>query len=76
MNLPVGDARRDVDGDLRHRLHDRAQEEMIVRDLLDVAAPRRHAHQAAHERLVDAHGLGDVAHARRAVGLAAQGGAG
>ena len=44
---------------------------MVVRDLLHVAAPRRHAHQPAHEGFIDAHGLGDVAHARRPVGLAA-----
>ena len=63
---------RHVDGDARHVLHDRAREKVVVRDLLDVAAPRRHAHQAAHEGLVDAHGLGDVAHPRRAVGLAGE----
>jgi hypothetical protein len=57
----------DVDGDARQVLDDRPQEEMILRDLLDVATTRDHAHQTAHEGLVEVEGLAQIAHAWRPI---------
>jgi hypothetical protein len=59
----------DVDGDFRHGLHHRSQEEMIVRDFIGITASCRHAQQAAHKGLIDVHGSGDVTHAWRPEGL-------
>src|SRR5262249_42733657 len=53
-----------VDGDLRHALHHRPQEEVIVGDLFHVSPPRRHTHESAHEILIDRHRGSDVAYAR------------
>src|SRR5262245_29939758 len=65
----VRSARGDIDGDLGHLLHHWAQEEVILGNLLCIAATRRHAHQAPYEGFIDAHGIGDIAYARRTVGF-------
>jgi hypothetical protein len=57
-----GGMRGDIDGDLRHLLHHRTQKEMVLRNFLDVATTRRHAHEAPHKGFIDVHGIGDIAH--------------
>ena len=69
--LALRGLRRDVGDDLDH-LGDRvAQEEMIVRDLVDLAHAAEQLEQAPDLRLRHREQPGDVAHARRTEALAA-----
>src|SRR5262245_9897959 len=63
-------ARSNLHGNFGHALHDRSQEKMVVGDLLNVATTRGHAHQATDENFIEAHGVGDIAHAWRPIRLA------
>src|SRR5262245_45990510 len=60
---------RHVDGDARHVLHHPPREEVVLGNLLDVAAPGALAHETAHEPFLERQSLGDVAHPRWPVRL-------
>src|SRR5262245_20027395 len=68
----VGGARSNLHGDLGHALHHRSQEKVVVGDLLEIAPTGGHPHQAADESLIEAHAIGDIAHAWRPIWFVSQ----
>ncbi len=71
MNCPFGDSGAEIDDDPDHLRHGFAQEEMIVRDLVDLAHAAEQFEQAPHVGLAQRQQRGDVAHARRTEPLGA-----